>query len=88
MFEDITFWKQAISVVGSVEMIKSFTKGLKVPGFVWVLLTIAFCAVYSLPFVIEHIDVAALASVCTLFYDAILKRLKTKFSEKAGGENE
>ena len=88
MLDDITFWKQAVSVVGTVEMIKNFTKGLKVPGFVWVLVTIAFCVVYSLPFVVEHIDIAVLASVCTLCYDTILQYTKKKITSKAGGDNE
>lgn len=88
MFDDITFWKQAVSVIGTVEMIKNFTKSLKIPGFVWALVTIAFCVVYSLPFVIEHIDIAVLASVCTLFYDTILQYTKKKIAAKAGGDNE
>ena len=88
MFDDITFWKQAVSVIGTVEMIKNFTKRFNIPGFVWVLITIVFCVVYSLPVVIEHIDIAVLASVCTLFYDTILQFIKKRIAYKAGGDDE
>ena len=40
MEELLGFTKQIVSVVGTVEMIKNFDKQKKIPGFVWVILTV------------------------------------------------
>jgi len=81
--------KNIVSVVGVVEMIKNFDKQKKVPGFVWVILTVAFGTLSVLPFVPEWaLDAALVASVSTLFYDVILKNIKKLIAKKLGGDNE
>lgn len=81
--------KNITSVVGVVEMIKNFDKQNKVPGFVWVILTVVLGTVSVLPFIPEWVlDAALVASVSTLFYDVILKNIKKLINRKLGGENE
>ena len=82
--EDFALLKNILAVVGSVEMVKTFIKKVKVPGFVWALLTTALSVVSVLPFIPEWaLDAALVLSVSTLFYDNILQRYKKKF----GGED-
>lgn len=89
MEELLSLGKQIISVVGMVEMLKNFDKKKKVPGFVWVLVTIVFGVLSVLPFVPEWaLDAALVVSVSTLFYDVILQNIKKALSKKFGGENE
>lgn len=89
MEELLALGKQIISVVGMVEMLKNFDKKKKVPGFVWVLVTIVFGVLSVLPFVPEWaLDAALVVSVSTLFYDVILQNIKKALSKKFGGENE
>lgn len=81
--------KNIVSVVGVVEMIKNFDKQNKVPGFVWVILTVIFGTVSVLPFIPAWtLDAALVASVSTLFYDVILKNIKKLINRKLGGDNE
>ena len=83
--EDVALLKNVLALVGTVEMIKSFDKNRKIPGFVWAILTAALGILSVLPFVPEWIlDAALVVSVATLFYDNILQRYKKKF----GGEDE
>lgn len=89
MEEFFGFTKNIISVVGVVEMIKHFDKNNKVPGFVWVLITVALGTLSVLPFVPEWVlDAALVSSVCTLFYDVILKNIKKLIAKKFGGTDE
>lgn len=89
MEELLSLGKQIISVVGMVEMLKNFDKKKKVPGFVWVILTVIFGTLSVLPFVPEWaLDAALVVSVSTLFYDVILQNIKKALSKKFGGENE
>ena len=89
MEELLALGKQIISVVGMVEMLKNFDKKKKVPGFVWVLVTIVFGVLSVLPFVPEWaLEAALVVSVSTLFYDVILQNIKKALSKKFGGENE
>ena len=81
--------KTAVAVVGSVEMLKNFTKTLKVPGFVWALITIVFGVVYYLPFMPEWaLNAVVVVSAATLFYDTIVQYFKKKLSGEIGGTNE
>ena len=89
MEEILAFAKQIVSVVGTVEMIKNFDKQKKVPGWVWVILTIAFGLLSVLPFTPEWaLDAALVISVSTLFYDVILQNIKKAIAKKFGGDNE
>ena len=89
MEEAIGLFKNIISVVGVVEMIKNFDKQKKVPGFVWVILTIIFGTLSVMPFVPEvALDAALVVSISTLFYDVILQNIKKAIAKKFGGENE
>lgn len=89
MEEAIGLFKNIISVVGVVEMIKNFDKQKKVPGFVWVILTIIFGTLSVMPFVPEvALDAALVVSISTLFYDVILQSIKKAIAKKFGGENE
>lgn len=89
MEEFFGFTKNIISVVGVVEMIKHFDKDNKVPGFVWVIITVILGTLSVLPFVPEWVlDAALVSSVCSLFYDVILKNIKKLIAKKFGGENE
>ena len=89
MEEILAFAKQIVSVVGTVEMIKNFDKQKKVPGWVWVILTIAFGLLSVLPFIPEWaLDAALVISVSTLFYDVILQNIKKAIAKKFGGDNE
>lgn len=81
--------KAAVAVVGSVEMLKNFTRTIKVPGFVWALITIVFGVVYSLPFIPDWVlDAVVVISASTLFYDTIVQYFKKKLSGELGGMNE
>ena len=83
--EDFALLKNVLALVGTVEMIKNFDKGKKVPGFVWALLTAALGILSVLPFVPDWaLDAALVVSVSSLFYDNILQKYQTKF----GGSNE
>lgn len=83
------FAKQIVSVVGTVEMIKNFDKNKKVPGFVWVILTIILGTLSVLPFIPEWVlDAALVVSVSTLFYDVVLQSIKKLINRKFGGDNE
>ena len=83
------FFMKAVAVVGSVEMVKNFVKGVKVPGFVWAIITIIFGVVYSLPFMPEWaLDAVVVVSVATLFYDNIIQFIKKKLSGELGGTDE
>lgn len=89
MEEVLVFTKQIISVVGTVEMIKNFDKQKKVPGFVWVILTVILGTLSVLPFVPDWVlDAALVVSVSSLFYDVILQNIKKTFAKKFGGSNE
>lgn len=89
MEEVLGFAKQIVSVVGTVEMIKNFDKNKKVPGFVWVILTIILGTLSVLPFVPEWVlDAALVVSVSTLFYDVVLQSIKKLINRKFGGDNE
>ncbi len=89
MEELMTLGKQLISVVGMVEMLKNFDKKKKVPGFVWVIITIIFGVLSVLPFVPEWaLDAALVVSVSTLFYDVILQNIKKALNKKFGGNDE
>lgn len=85
MGESLEDIKTIITIVGSTEIIKNYTKNIKVPGAVWAVVVILFSLLYSLPFIPDWVRQAAyLASVSTLCYDFILKTIKNKF----GGKNE
>ena len=89
MEELMILGKQLISVVGMVEMLKNFDKKKKVPGFVWVIITIIFGVLSVLPFVPEWaLDAALVVSVSTLFYDVILQNIKKTLNKKFGGNDE
>ena len=89
MEELMTLGKQLISVVGMVEMLKNFDKKKKIPGFVWVIITIIFGVLSVLPFVPEWaLDAALVVSVSTLFYDVILQNIKKALNKKFGGNDE
>ena len=89
MDEVLGLAKQIVSVVGTVEMIKNFDKGKKLPGFVWVILTVVLGTLSVLPFVPAWVlDAALVVSVSTLFYDVILQNIKKAFAKKFGGDNE
>lgn len=89
MDEVLGFTKQIVSVVGTVEMIKNFDKNKKVPGFVWVILTVILGTLSVLPFVPEWVlDAALVVSVSTLFYDVVLQSIKKLINRKFGGDNE
>lgn len=89
MEEVLGFAKQIVSVVGTVEMIKNFDKNKKVPGFVWVILTIILGTLSVLPFIPEWVlDAALVVSVSTLFYDVVLQSIKKLINRKFGGDNE
>ena len=81
---------RAVTVVGSVEMLKNYFKNVKVPGVVWAIAVIFFSIIYSLPFIPEWVmNAALLCSVSTLFYDYILQSVKKKFLNNGeSGENE
>ena len=81
--------KNMITVVGVVEMLKNFDKQKKVPGFVWVIVTVMLGTLSVMPFVPEIVlDAALVSSVCTLFYDVILQNIKKAIARKFGGNNE
>lgn len=89
MEEVFGFIKQIVSVVGTVEMLKNFDKNKKVPGAVWVIITIVFGILSVLPFIPEWVlDAALVVSVSTLFYDVVLQSLKKAITKKFGGDNE
>ena len=89
MEEVLVFIKQIITVVGVVEMLKNFDKNKKVPGFVWVIVTVILGVLSVLPFIPEWVlDAALVVSVSTLFYDVILQNLKKGIAKKLGGNNE
>lgn len=89
MEEALGLAKNIVSVVGVVEMIKNFDKQKKVPGFVWVILTVIFGTLSVMPFVPEvALDAALVVSISTLFYDVILQSIKKAIAKKFGGENE
>lgn len=89
MEEIVVFMKQIITVVGTVEMLKNFDKNKKVPGFVWVIITIILGTLSVLPFVPSWVlDAALVVSVSTLFYDVILQNIKKGIAKKFGGNNE
>lgn len=89
MDEVLGLARQIVSVVGTVEMIKNFDKGKKLPGFVWVILTVVFGTLSVLPFVPEWVlDAALVVSVSTLFYDVILQNIKKLINRKFGGSDE
>lgn len=82
-------FKNMITVVGVVEMLKNFDKQKKVPGFVWVIVTVLLGTLSVMPFVPEIVlDAALVSSVCTLFYDVILQNIKKAIARKFGGNNE
>ena len=81
--------KKIVSVVGTVEMIKNFDKNKKVPGFVWVLITIVFGLLSVAPFIPDWVlDAALVISISSLFYDVILQNIKKVINKKFGGDNE
>jgi uncharacterized membrane protein HdeD (DUF308 family) len=81
--------KNMITVVGVVEMLKNFDKQKKVPGFVWVIVTVLLGTLSVMPFVPEIVlDAALVSSVCTLFYDVILQNIKKAIAKKFGGNDE
>lgn len=89
MDEILLHFKQILTVVGTVEMIKNFDKQKKVPGFVWVIITAIFGFLSVAPFTPDWVlDAALVTSVSTLFYDVILKNLKKGIEKKLGGDNE
>ena len=80
---------KAVTVVGSVEMLKNYLKNVKVPGVVWAIAVILFSILYSLPCIPEWVmNAALLCSVSTLSYDYILQSIKKKFLKDEAGENE
>lgn len=81
--------KQIVSVVGTVEMLKNFDKQKKVPGFVWVIITVILGTLSVLPFVPTWVlDAALVVSISTLFYDVVLQNIKKLMNRKLGGDNE
>ena len=89
MEELLGFAKQIVTVVGTVEMVKNFDKQKKIPGFVWVILTIVLGTLSVMPFIPEWVlDAALVVSVSTLFYDVILQSIKKALAKKFGGDNE
>lgn len=89
MEEVLAYAKQIVSVVGTVEMIKNFDKQKKVPGWVWVILTVVFGLLSVMPFVPDWaLDAALVISVSSLFYDVILQNIKKAITKKFGGDNE
>lgn len=89
MEELLGFTKQIVSVVGTVEMIKNFDKQKKVPGFVWVIITVILGTFSVLPFVPEWVlDAALVISISSLFYDVVLQNIKKLINRKLGGDNE
>jgi uncharacterized membrane protein len=81
--------KQIVSVVGTVEMLKNFDKQKKVPGFVWVIVTIILGTLSVLPFVPAWVlDAALVVSISSLFYDVVLQNIKKLMNRKLGGDNE
>ena len=89
MEEALGLAKNIVSVVGVVEMIKNFDKQKKVPGFVWVILTVIFGTLSVMSFVPEvALDAALVVSISTLFYDVILQNIKKAIAKKFGGDNE
>ena len=81
--------KAAVAVVGSVQMLKNFTKTLKVPGFVWAILSIGLGVIYSLPSMPAWVlDAVVVVSAATLFYDTIVKYFEKKFTQGLGGNDE
>lgn len=89
MDEVLELTKQIVSVVGTVEMLKNFDKQKKVPGFVWVIITIIFGTLSVLPFVPEWaLDAALVVSISSLFYDVVLQNIKKLMNRKLGGDNE
>lgn len=89
MDEVLELTKQIVSVVGTVEMLKNFDKQKKVPGFVWVIITIILGTLSVLPFVPEWaLDAALVVSISSLFYDVVLQNIKKLMNRKLGGDNE
>ena len=81
--------KQIVTVVGTVEMLKNFDKQKKVPGFVWVIVTIVLGTLSVLPFVPAWVlDAALVVSISSLFYDVVLQNIKKLMNRKLGGDNE
>ena len=81
--------KQIVSVVGTVEMLKNFDKQKKVPGFVWVIITVILGTLSVLPYVPEWVlDAALVVSISSLFYDVVLQNIKKLMNRKLGGDNE
>lgn len=81
--------KQIVSVVGTVEMLKNFDKQKKVPGFVWVIITVILGTLSVLPFIPAWVlDAALVVSISTLFYDVVLQNIKKLMNRKLGGDNE
>jgi len=89
MDEVLELTKQIVSVVGTVEMLKNFDKQKKVPGFVWVIITVILGTLSVLPFVPEWaLDAALVVSISSLFYDVVLQNIKKLMNRKLGGDNE
>jgi uncharacterized membrane protein len=89
MDEVLELTKQIVSVVGTVEMLKNFDKKKKVPGFVWVIITVILGTLSVLPFIPAWVlDAALVVSISSLFYDVILQNIKKAFAKKFGGDNE
>ena len=90
MFEEgSVLLARAVTIVGNLEVLKSYTKGVKVPGVVWAVLGLVLSIVYSLPFIPAWVSDAALVySVATLFYDYILQSIKKKFLKPEEGTDE
>lgn len=89
MEEVLELTKQIVSVVGTVEMLKNFDKQKKVPGFVWVIITVILGTLSVLPFVPEWaLDAALVVSISSLFYDVVLQNIKKLMNRKLGGDNE
>ena len=89
MEELLGFAKQIVTVVGTVEMVKNFDKQKKVPGFVWVIITVVLGTLSVMPFIPDWVlDAALVVSVSTLFYDVILQNIKKVIERKFGGSNE
>ena len=85
MEENVELFKTIVTIVGSTELIKNYTKNIKVPGAVWGVVVILFSVLYSLPFIPDWVRQAAfLASVSTLSYDYVLKKVKDKFGSTGG----
>ena len=81
--------KQIVSVVGTVEMLKNFDKQKKVPGFVWVIITVILGTLSVMPFIPAWVlDAALVVSISSLFYDVVLQNIKKLMNRKLGGDNE